>query len=206
MTKLLSFCVAYLSISIIKCCWNSSKSNTFWNTIGGSSKGQIGINTSPSHLSLFRVLVCFAYVTKFLSFALIFFSSEGHLSWSSTPSTDSILSYTIAWTWLLYGESRDPPSSFFHFQQQTQYQNLPWSHQWQQRLSRLFLELYFSLCFEESAFKLIKLSKTNYNLEQNNWIKIKKCSKIGQDYKTLVPTFAYFTVIAKVYFWEVDWR
>ena len=34
---------------------------------------------------------------------------------------------------------------------------------------------------------------------KNSWNKVKKSSKIGQDYRTLISTFAYFlTAIAKV--------
>ena len=43
---------------------------------------------------------------------------------------------------------------------------------------------------------LIRQSRKNY-LEQ----KVKRCSKIGEDLKSLISTFAYsFTAITKVYF------
>ena len=49
---------------------------------------------------------------------------------------------------------------------------------------------------------ILKLS-SDYNPGQNIWNKVKKSSKIGQDYKNVTSNFAYFlTAVVKVYILE----
>ena len=57
---------------------------------------------------------------------------------------------------------------------------------------------------EETGWSLDKIFVCSDNLGQNIWKKIKKSSKIGQNYKALISTFASFlTAIAKNYIlWE----
>ena len=50
------------------------------------------------------------------------------------------------------------------------------------------------------------LSLASYNPAQNIWHKVKKYSKIGQDFKNVISNFACFlTAIVSFYFWKEYW-
>ena len=52
---------------------------------------------------------------------------------------------------------------------------------------------------ERNGFSdLAVLTHSNYNPGQNIWHKVKKSSKIGQDFKNLLSNFACLTAIVKV--------
>ena len=54
----------------------------------------------------------------------------------------------------------------------------------------------------------IREQRNSYNKlqsQQNIWNKVKKSSKIGQDYKILISDFAYFLRATAKNFWKGDW-
>ena len=78
----------------------------------------------------------------------------------------------------------------------------------------IFIEDWKASVIEKSKNWSFEKTGTSYeqkfvcsdNSGQNIWSKVRKSSKMEQDWKSLVPTFAYFlTASAKFYFRKGDW-